>query len=34
MGAEDQLEEFRERVEEREVDMDMEEIDELVHEGR
>lgn len=28
------VEEFRERVEEREVDMDMDEINELVHEGR
>jgi phage shock protein A len=33
MGAEDQLEEFRERVEEREVDMNMDEINQLVHEG-
>jgi antitoxin PrlF len=28
------IEEFRERVEEREVDMDMDEVNELVHEGR
>jgi antitoxin PrlF len=28
------VEEFRERVEEREVDMDMDEINQLVHEGR
>jgi antitoxin PrlF len=28
------VEEFRERVEKREVDMDMDEVNELVHEGR
>jgi antitoxin PrlF len=28
------IEEFRERFEEREVDIDMDEVNELVHEGR